>query len=387
MRTIKTTGFPQDTDLTKFPDGQINNETDTQIGTPVVREIYGDVLTNLYALMRDSGITANGNEDSELTQYQLLEAFKKFTNELNDIRQVAAISGTDISVNFDLDFLPDNYVFIGLVSDDITAGQNYNITGTGNNSYVVKSSENIDGSSVVLFVINQSIGEIVPLSGNGNKTLLIANLSNPISFNETENLYYFSNGKILTNTPNSFDVQQIIRVSQSNNDLSVVDAIIHKQKLICFVINTVSLEYSIATFSINDLTVVEFFETPLGISGVDNQPYLYADKDFLYFTNSDAQLNSILDDFSIAKYDFNNTTGVMTFVSANSIENNFSKTTNAVIKSDELFTLVNGELNKYDLNSNTISNVKNLDIVNGIIFNQGEKIYYTNGSVATEWNI
>ena len=119
MRTIKTTGFPQDTNLNKFPDGQINNETDTQEGTPVVREIYGDVLTNIYKLMRDSGVTANGNEDSETDGYQLLEAFKKFSNELNDIRQLATVQGTNINLNFNIDFLPDNYVFIGLISENV----------------------------------------------------------------------------------------------------------------------------------------------------------------------------------------------------------------------------------------------------------------------------
>ena len=48
MRAIKQLAIPQNTDLVKFPNGTILNETDTEQGTPVIEEIYGDVLTNIY---------------------------------------------------------------------------------------------------------------------------------------------------------------------------------------------------------------------------------------------------------------------------------------------------------------------------------------------------
>ena len=48
MRTIRDLPIVQDGNNTLFPDGQIKNETATDPGTPVVREIYGDVITNIY---------------------------------------------------------------------------------------------------------------------------------------------------------------------------------------------------------------------------------------------------------------------------------------------------------------------------------------------------
>ena len=76
MRTIKQLPIPQDTNLAKFPQGTILNETDTAQGTPVVREIYGDILTNIYKILSLTGITPDGTEDSETTQYQIVNALK-----------------------------------------------------------------------------------------------------------------------------------------------------------------------------------------------------------------------------------------------------------------------------------------------------------------------
>jgi len=57
MRTIKLIpGIAKNTDTTKFPDSTIKNEVDGDEGTPVVEEIYGDVLTNIYKLLRLSGV-------------------------------------------------------------------------------------------------------------------------------------------------------------------------------------------------------------------------------------------------------------------------------------------------------------------------------------------
>ena len=48
MRTIRDLPIVQDGNNTLFPDGQIKNETATDPGTPVVREIYGDVNLSIW---------------------------------------------------------------------------------------------------------------------------------------------------------------------------------------------------------------------------------------------------------------------------------------------------------------------------------------------------
>ena len=47
MRTLKQLGFIHDVNYTLFPQGAILNETDNNDGTPVVREVYGDILSNV----------------------------------------------------------------------------------------------------------------------------------------------------------------------------------------------------------------------------------------------------------------------------------------------------------------------------------------------------
>ena len=51
MRVLKNLNVPQDEDAAKFPDGQIQNQTATVAGTPVVREVYGDILTNRLSII------------------------------------------------------------------------------------------------------------------------------------------------------------------------------------------------------------------------------------------------------------------------------------------------------------------------------------------------
>lgn len=110
MRTINNlpNGTPRDS-TAAFPDGNIVNEVGAQKGTPVVREIYGDVLVNLYALMRLAGVIPNGIEDGALTQLQLVEALQKLANVQNDIEQSLNLNSLQFSINLDITALPSKY--------------------------------------------------------------------------------------------------------------------------------------------------------------------------------------------------------------------------------------------------------------------------------------
>jgi len=124
MKTIKNIAVPQDSSA-QFPFSTIKNETDTENGTPVIREIYGDVLTNLYKLLQVVGITPTNTEDSDITQYQILEALKKLPNSLNDIEQVLSLSGLVWNVPLDTDYLPNKYFFVARASDNYVSGTTY----------------------------------------------------------------------------------------------------------------------------------------------------------------------------------------------------------------------------------------------------------------------
>ena len=83
MRVIKNLTVPQNTD-SKFPFSTIQNETDLVDGTPVVEEIYGDVLTNLYKLLQATGVTPTGTQDNDETQYQI--AFKEISSNIQSLK-------------------------------------------------------------------------------------------------------------------------------------------------------------------------------------------------------------------------------------------------------------------------------------------------------------
>jgi len=131
MKVLGNLLVPKDSN-SRYPFGSnIKNETDTEQGTPVVREIYGDPLMNLYRILELVGMTPTGTEDSDDTQYQLVEAIKKLPNSLNDIEQILTLSGAIWSVGFDLAYLPNKYFFVARASEDYVSTETYTFKGSG----------------------------------------------------------------------------------------------------------------------------------------------------------------------------------------------------------------------------------------------------------------
>lgn len=390
MRTLKNLPVPQDGDNARFPDGQIKNQSSTESGTPVVRELYGDIITNVYAILRDAGIVPNENEDSELTQYQLLDALKVFSNKLNDLQQVLTVDVNDINVTFDFDNLPENYVFIGKITEPILASENYTINSSGANSFPINSTLDISASSVVLVVLNQAGSQIFNLSSlmSGIDGSVNTPFGTPIAFNESKNMLYFSDGRIITDNPSSFAIQDSIRAFEANANINVLEVVLHKKKLICFTIDLVTLAYKAYSFDEADLNTVEG-QITLSVTGVvDNQPYMYCDGDFIYFTNTVATVNDSVNDFRIGKFLFDPLLLELSLVSIFELDNLFQKTTNVFINklTTELFTFIAGELYKYDIGLSVREEIGFFNTTDGVVFKFNGKTYYSNGNVATKWN-
>lgn len=390
MKTLRNLPVPQDGDNAKFPDGQIKNESSTEPGTPVVREIYGDIITNIYAILRDAGIVPTENEDSSTTQYQLLDALKVFSNDLNDLQQLLTVNVFDINTAFDFDNLPENYVFIGKVTEIVLASENYVINSSGNDSFPINTSLDIPASSVVLVVLNQAGSQIINLSSliDAGGDFVNTSFGTPIAFNESKNMLYFSDGKILTDNPKSFSIQDKIRAFEADGNIDVLETILHKNKLICFTINTVTLEYRAYCFDSLDLdTVVGQITLGVGVIA-DNQPYMYCDGDFVYFTNTVANVNDSIDDFKVGKFLFDNVLLELSLVSSFELDNLFQKTTNVFIDklTTSLYTFIAGELYKYDIGLSVREEVGFFNTLDGVVFKFNGKTYYTNGNVATKWN-
>ena len=390
MRTIRDLPIVQDGNNTLFPDGQIKNETATDPGTPVVREIYGDVITNIYKIIRDAGVDFTETEDSESTQYQLLDALKVFVNELNDVLQILTVDENDVSINVDLDNLPDNYVFIGQVSELLSSSETYDLTGTGDNSYVFSPDSDIKANSQVLLVIqNSSVAKIIDLSKETVQNTISLPYSGVLSYNSTNTSYYLSDGFILNNGPEATNVQQVIRVDQGDNDILIYDAVIHKGILICMAKTALEKVYDFYMFTLSDLDNVAAKvqveqQLLIGNSAIDYVPYLFADNDFVYLSNLG---NNEEEDFKLRAYSFNSSNFSFTQSSDLTLNSDFQKSTNYFIKDSKFFTFINGNLYSYPFTGETRNFEKFLNNTNGQVFVQDSKIYFKSGFIGNLWNI
>ena len=375
MRVLRQLAVPQDTDLSKFPDGQIQNEDDSagKQGTPVVRELYGDPISNIYAIIRDAGITANGIEDNEQNGYQFLEALKQFSNATNDIEQIISVSGSDVAIQLDLSVLPDKFVLIGKLSDALISGVSYVV----NNSVNLTVSKTINASSNVIVVLDSSGIRVIDLSGlDGSETVVHTPLGVPLSYNDTDTVYYLAQGIIMTDTPASYNIQNTIRTSSGEATAVVMDAIILNGKLIVsYIFGALFDSARIATFDLSDLNSID----NSNVRTIDIDQYMYCDGNFVYFTN---YLGG--NDYTIEKNTFSGT--AFNLVSSFDIDSVFTKTSNVFVKNDNVYTFINGSLYAYPLSGGNGSLVSNLPSTNGVVFAQNNNIYYSNGNFASKWN-
>ena len=390
MKILKNLPVPQDTDTSKYPFGQIKDQTETEPGTPVVRDIYGDLLVNMYKLLQDAGVTPNGQEDNEDNGYQILQAFKKFAIEMNDIEQVASLIGTRWSVNLNIDKLPNKYVMFARFAEAYDKNQTYTFRGTGNDEYSFTSPTGFNASDEVLIVLDQAgvraysfsaVSGVVSSGGGVNPIF-----GNPLAFNDTDTLYYESEGSILTDTPSIKNLQQFIRLDTGNSTLYVNEMLVLKSKVFCVAFDTAAVKYRFFQFALTDLETPEEI-TVSGVTmteGTDNAPYVFTDGDYIYITNSS---NRSADDFELDKFAYDATAGTLTFSQSITLASGYFKTTNTVISNGNLVTFADGNLVRYALSNGASTSLGQYNTVAGIIFNYNDEVYYTNGEVAKKWNV
>lgn len=387
MKIIKDLQVPYNTNSAKFPWGQIKDETETSPGTPVVKDIYGDILVNMYKILEDAGVAPNGLEDSEESQYQILEAFKKFTNDLNDIEQVVSLSGTNYVIPLDIDKLPNKYVLFCRMADAYVPGETYTISGTGNDSFPLTSPTGFNASDEVLMVLDQSGVRVYSFQSFAAATTsegVFPSFGNPVAFNDSDKLYYESSGKLITDAPTINSLQQSIRVLTGTSTLYVNEMMVLQGVVLCVVFDTAAQTYRFFQFPLTDLnTPVEVAISGIP-TGVDNSPYVYTDGTYIYISNKSG---TTANDNEIDKYSYNKTSPSLTYSQSVILAAGFSKSTNVVIKDGKLISFVNGSLNKYDLTDGSNTELGVYNTLLGIIFNYQGEVYYSNGEVAKKWTV
>lgn len=388
MKNLTHLAVPKDTN-TRFPFNTIQNETPTQDGTPVVRELYGDPLTNIWKIIQLAGIAFTGDEDSDDTQYQLVDALRKFHNELNDIEQTISLNAGVWSVPLNIDLLPNKYLFIGRAAADYVSATPYTFKGSTATAISASSPTGFKTNDEVLTVIDAAGVRMYSLTHlNGTAAGVFNTLGAPLSFNDTDIMYYLEDGKIYTDGPAIFDIEESIKTSAANADLVVSDAVVFAGKLITLVYDLSAQSYHVYTFALSDLAVpAECTYTGIGVvAGVDNSVYMFCDGKNVFFTN---EFNGSSTDSDVVKTQYTPGTNEIALVSTIPLTNGtFTKTTNTVISNGKLYTFIEESLNSYDLATAAAANIfDNYSLTAGNLFFFNTSVYFSRNEVAAPWNL
>lgn len=386
MKVLGDLIVPKDNNA-KYPFGSaIKNETETEQGTPVVRELYNDQLMNFYKILELVGITPTGTEDNNDTQYQLIEALKKLPNSLNDTEQVLTLTGTVWSIPFNLAYLPNKYFLIARASDNYSDTVTTTFKGSGVLELPFTSVGGFSSGDELLIIIDTTQVRAYSLSKLIETPNEIFTSGTPLAFSDLNTLYYKEDGYLITDLPSSTDIQNAIRVFASNATINLNDVFIHNELLVCFCFNTSNNAYYLYDIDINNFSNITANAIFPNDADTDFNAYAYLDASGNLFLTNLGNGNDGFNDYEINKYTRNGS-GIFQFVSTVSLDVSFEKTTNAVIKSNYLFTFVGGYLNKFNLSTGVKTEVMYIPSVNGQLFHLGGQVYFTTGEVAKKWTI
>lgn len=360
----------------------IQNETDTQEGTPVIDDVLNDVLVNLYKLLVLTNETPTDDLDSDLTQYQIINALKKLPNSTNDVEQVLTVSGTTVSVDLDLSLLPNKYFFFGRPTENFSPTSSFTLQGNTNENFAFRSQGlSINASDELLVIIDIGGVRVYNLSPlNSTPKQIFTPLGTPIPYNNSSKIYYQESGKLFNDDLNIYDVQGIIRTELSDSTVLVNEMMIYSGHVLCFCFIPSSINYFFRQFELSDMTVstaVTIVGATLGNS-VDYSPYVLFNGVHLYISNAS---NTVVGDDRLDYFSYDTSLSKLTYNSNLNMENSFTKTTNNYVGT-YFYTLINGVLKKY--NSSVLLSTTTLPTSVGQLFSYKGEPYICTGETATK---
>ena len=133
-------------DLFNYPDGRIKDNSGVGGGTPVNRNVYGDLHSNISRLMRLYGITPNGLPDNETSGYQIIEAIAALASK-NDYIYPLTTDGTFLNIQIKLSLMQTNEFLVCLAAND--KGAETQIKGSTGSPFAVVYSGNFKANEYV----------------------------------------------------------------------------------------------------------------------------------------------------------------------------------------------------------------------------------------------
>ena len=352
----------------------IQNETDTQEGTPVIDDVLNDILVNLYKILVLTNINPTNSSDNNLTQYQLVEAIKKLPNSMNDVERVLTVSGSTVSVDLDLSILPNKYFFFGKPTETFSPDSSWTLKYSDTILYFSNQGLTFNSSDELLIVLD-NLGVraysltslLIPVQSE-----IYIGLGNPLSYNNSSTMYYQESGNFFKEDLIMHDLETIIRTELENSTIVVLDMFVINGNVLCFCSIPSSISYFLRYFSLSDLTVSNSMAIS-GLSfgnGVDYTPYVYVDGLHFFISNN---ANTEFSDYKLACYLLNFGSDIMTFISTTTYNNTLQKTNNIVIYGGYIYSYISGYLKKYSGSSSPITTY--LPIVSGQLFSFNNSNY------------
>lgn len=160
-------------DLFNYPSGRIKDNTGPGNGTPVNRNVYGDLHSNISKAMRLYEIIPSGLPDNETNGYQVLDAFIALASK-NDFIYPLSTDGTTLSVDIKLSLMKTNEFLICLASADKTTETL--IKGSGPTSFAVVYSGNFKANEYVRVIKTLSGVSIIRIADWNSLNAMVAEL-------------------------------------------------------------------------------------------------------------------------------------------------------------------------------------------------------------------
>lgn len=387
MRTLKGINLVHDDNYLLNPQGAIQNETDSQEGTPVVREVYNDLLMNVYAILKDRKIPYNQQEDNEQNGYQLLDALRLLTNELNDTEKVLNNNGSTWSIDLNFALVPNKYFVFARAADNYSSSIQF-IKGSGTQQFPFQSNQFKTGDEI-LIILDQGTVRAYNLSSSGssggNNSLALFGM--PLRYSENkENIWYEDSGTIYNSKPKSYDLQEKIRTA-TGVQLVVLEIFVVQGCAICLTYDESRFEYRFFYF------VSEPFSVPIELLGEglilnqnntsDRNVHIYFDGLKLYVSNNG---NTDDDDKKLACFSINFQSNRLVYLTTYNLESFFYKTTNSIVLGGGIVNFANNAITYFPFNGGGRTSISE-NKFKGMIFKIGTNVYFSNTDNATPWEI
>lgn len=390
MRNLKDQNLVHDNNYALFPFGAIINEDTDQEGTPVVREVYNDLLMNIYAFLNDRGVIFNNQEDNEQNGYQLIEALRKNINVLNDTEKILNLNNNIWEIDLDFNFLPDKYFVFARASENYSSNVKNIFGASGGRVEYSFESTGFKSGDELLLIIDKSKVRAYNVSDKQTDVSKgpsgIAVFGTPLRYiSSLQTIWYEEKGRVFTNQPKSFTLENMIRTKEGNQQLQLLETFEIDSKFVSLILNPANNEIFFYVFYYSgylSLFKLEFVGNIVNNNnGIDFNVHIYFDGSYLYISN---RTNSSNEDNVLDRYLLDLVNNQLIYENTITLHNLFVKTTSSIADEVGITNYINGKLWRYEY-SGTISVLGEEIMLNGSIFRSKDNFYYYNDNHIINW--